>query len=535
MNNQELINTFAKGKQADKKAKGKNAIIYTRVSSKEQTENMSLDVQLKGCEHFAGKNGLDIKGIFGGTYESAQTDERNEFQRMVKFAKNFNQGISFIIVYSLERFSRTGENAIWLSRQLRELGITILSVTQPIDTTNPSGVLQQNILFLFSQYDNDLRRQKCVDGMREKLSKGEWVGNAPKGYSYDRSSGTKEQKIVINENGKYIKRAFELKVYDKFSHMQICEEISRLGFKLTKQNLCDIFRNPFYAGYISHNLLGGQMAKGKHPALISEELFLQANDLLKKHNQGYKQNRVEENIPLKQFVACAECGTPFTGYIVKSKNLWYYKCNRIGCKCNKSAKLLHSKFGEVLGYYSIDPIYINPTVEFLHAAYEQKVERSFDETREVKSKITELSRKIETLEERYALGETEQEVYKRVKAKLTDERSNLQGSLKDLSQNLSNPLKAITESVQKLVNLSELWHSRNAQGKLSMQKMVFPEGLLYDRKIEHYRTTKVNEAIKVIDSFTSELDINKKDRSKKFIDLSDSVAGTGLEPVTFGL
>ena len=99
------------------------------------------------------------------------SDERKEFVRMITFAKKAKEKISYIIVYSLERFSRTGDNAIWLSRQLRELGVTIVSVTQPIDTSNPSGVLQQNILFLFGQNDNDLRRQKCVAGMKEKLLK----------------------------------------------------------------------------------------------------------------------------------------------------------------------------------------------------------------------------------------------------------------------------------------------------------------------------------------------------------------------------
>ena len=67
---------------------------------------------------------------------------------MIDFAKKQKTKVSYIIVYSLERFSRTGDNAIWLSRQLRELGINIISVTQPIDTSNPSGILQQNILFL---------------------------------------------------------------------------------------------------------------------------------------------------------------------------------------------------------------------------------------------------------------------------------------------------------------------------------------------------------------------------------------------------
>ena len=55
---------------------------------------------------------------------------------------------------------------------------------------------------------------------------------------------------------------------------------------------------------------------------------------------------------------CDMCRVRYTlsGYnIVKSKNLWYYKCNKIGCKCNRSADKLHKKFAEVLNYCTLDP------------------------------------------------------------------------------------------------------------------------------------------------------------------------------------
>jgi site-specific DNA recombinase len=100
------------------------------------------------------------------------------------------------------------------------LGITIISVTQPIDTSNTSGVLQQNILFLFSQYDNDLRRQKCIAGMKEKLMQGDWSGPVPVGYSFDRSNARK-QTIVINEKGNLIRKAFEMKAMRNFPTLKL--------------------------------------------------------------------------------------------------------------------------------------------------------------------------------------------------------------------------------------------------------------------------------------------------------------------------
>lgn len=449
MNSLSILQNFGKGQRKDKSG-SKNAIIYTRVSSKEQTENLSLEVQLKGCEQFAAKGNLQIKGRFGGTYESAQTDERNEFKRIVNFAKNYKEGIAYIIVYSLERFSRTGENAIWLSRQLRELGITIVSVTQPIDTSNPAGVLQQNILFLFSQYDNDLRRQKCIAGMKEKMLRGEWVGGVPVGYSYDRSD-TRVQRIVINEKGKLIRQVFEMKVNEKLSNTEIAERLSKKGLKVDRKRISEILANPFYCGFLSHTLLEGQVVKGNHEAIVSERTFFLANEVIKESKanlSGYKNKKDIDEVPLKHFVYCAECGTPFTAYIVKSKKLYYYKCNKIGCKCNKSAKLLHAKFEQLLGVFQTEEKIVPFLRDQFMKAYQADVEKNTSSSKEIKTKLTELKQKIDKVEERFAYGEIDRGIYEKITGKLKTEMTELNLQLDNDSLYLSNPLEVVNKALE---------------------------------------------------------------------------------------
>ena len=127
-----VFNAFAKGQSVASKRTG-NCVIYTRVSSKEQEEGYSLETQLKACEEYARKNSYIIKGQFGGTYESAKTDERKEFNRMLSFVKKCPDKITYIIVYSVDRFSRSGANAIYIKDQLRSEGIFLVAVTQPGD------------------------------------------------------------------------------------------------------------------------------------------------------------------------------------------------------------------------------------------------------------------------------------------------------------------------------------------------------------------------------------------------------------------
>ena len=187
-----LLQQFGRGTSANARS-ASTAVMYTRVSTKEQADNnQSLTTQAKHIRAFALRNGLEIIGEFGGTYESAKTDERKEFKKMISFAKRGKVGS--ILVYSIDRFSRSGPNALYIADQLKKSNIKIQSVTQPADGLTAEGELQQSIHMIFSQYDNQQRRQKSMAGTREMLLRGEWPTKPPFGYKIVHSG--KERQIV---------------------------------------------------------------------------------------------------------------------------------------------------------------------------------------------------------------------------------------------------------------------------------------------------------------------------------------------------
>lgn len=102
------IKNFAKGSKCKEDAKrANNAIIYTRVSSSEQVDGQSLEVQLDKCREYAQSHSMKVLAEFGGTYESAKSDkERKEFNRMLDFIKRSNrkgsqEPINVVIVLAL--------------------------------------------------------------------------------------------------------------------------------------------------------------------------------------------------------------------------------------------------------------------------------------------------------------------------------------------------------------------------------------------------------------------------------------------------
>ncbi len=517
-----LLKKFAKGKQKESVTNEVlNCVIYTRVSSKEQMEtNQSLEWQKKYCDEYAIKNKLNIKGYFGGTYESAKSDERKEFSRMLKFVKASREKINYILVYSLDRFSRTGDSAIYIASQLKKMGINIFAVTQPIDTNSHTGALQQNIQFIFSKYDNDLRRQKTIDGMREKLLRGEWIGHAPRGYSFVKEAV--KQTIVINEQGEFVKQAFEWRA-NGMTYEQIIEKLANYGMKIPMQTLTGTFKNPFYCGYLSHSLLKGELVKGNHPALINEELFFRVNDI--KKVEGFKSFKANDNLPLKTFVRDDVSGIPFTGYIVKKKGLYYYKVNKVGIKINRSMKIMHDKFRQLLAYYTINSTHIEPLKVQLGYTWDNLTETNTSEKKSLSLQLNTLQEEFQTLRKRHALGLVTLDVYSEFAGDMESRIKALSEKHAELDQNLSNPKELINYTCKLASNLVKIWDMGDYYQKVIFQNTLFPSGLGYDAKKDDYRTKEINSVFALISDLSKGSGENENGNSQNFDENSRLVAG----------
>jgi site-specific DNA recombinase len=483
--------TVAKGSSAAVTKSSSNCVIYTRVSTKEQADtNLSLETQQKACSLYAEKLGYPVLSNFGGTYESAQTDERKQFTAMLAFVKKSKQKVSYIIVYSLERFSRN-DNSIWLSGQLRKLGIEIVSVTQPIDTSNPSGQMQQKMLFLFGEFDNQLRKQKCMAGVKEMLLRGDWPTMPPLGYDAVRVNG--KRSIIINAKGKLLKQAFHWKS-EGLSSETVRALLSEKGLKVSKQHISIIFRNPFYCGMISHNLLEGKVIKGNQEPIISQQLFLKVNGVLAKNAQGYKINEENEAIPLKRFVRCDECGSALRGYIVQKKKIYYYKCNTVGCGNNKSAKSLNGSFANILNYFSIgQSADLNKLIRKQSiATFNQLSKGSQEEYQLLHTQYQGMNKKIERLEERFIEEEINADLYNKFYEKYKEEKGEIEANLIKAGKQVSNLEECVDLTLDFAAKMATEWHSADYLAKQEIQFLLFPDGITYNKKTDKCRTSRIN-------------------------------------------
>ena len=73
------------------------AVVYTRVSTKEQTENLSLPTQLKFCRQYCERQGFHVVKEFVEQGESAKTTERPELQQLLSFCRDNKSRVCAVV------------------------------------------------------------------------------------------------------------------------------------------------------------------------------------------------------------------------------------------------------------------------------------------------------------------------------------------------------------------------------------------------------------------------------------------------------
>ena len=117
------------------------AVIYARYSSDNQREE-SIEGQLRECTAYCVKNDITILRTYIDRALSAKTDNRPDFQRMVKdSAKGL---FDVVIVWKLDRFARNRYDSAHYKAQLRKYGVKVLSATENI-SEGPEGIILESL------------------------------------------------------------------------------------------------------------------------------------------------------------------------------------------------------------------------------------------------------------------------------------------------------------------------------------------------------------------------------------------------------
>src|SRR5918993_5671287 len=281
------------------------AVIYVRVSTKEQTENLSLATQLKTCEDYCERQGFEVVARFREEGESAKTVDRTELQKLLQFCRTNKGRVQFVVVFNLTRFAREKYDYFALRAHLKSLGISLRSATEPIDDTS-TGKLMEGVLAAFAQFDNDVRSERTRAGMRAALQLGRWTFPAPLGYlNAPKWSG--KSLVPDPERAPVVKDMFEEYASGRFTKQEVLARVTerglrtRRGLAVSPQSFGQMLHCTVYIGRIETPEFGVS-TRGDFDALISEQTFYRAQAVSEGRAQvSAPRERNHPDFPLRGF------------------------------------------------------------------------------------------------------------------------------------------------------------------------------------------------------------------------------------------
>ena len=310
------------------------AVIYARYSSDNQREE-SIEGQIRECTAYAEKNGITIVKHYIDRAISAKTDNRPEFQQMIKDSDK--KLFDIVLVWKLDRFARNRYDSARYKTQLKKNGVKLMSATEII-SEGPEGIILESVLEGYAEcYSADLA-EKVVRGQTENILKGRCNGGRGTfGYTLD-----SERKFHIDP----LTSPFVLESFKKYNEGSTMKEIrdwlnengikNPVGGAFTYNSVEHMLKNRRYIGELKFRDV---VVPDAIPPIIPLELFEDVQEKIAKNKKAPARRKAEDDYLLTTKLFCGYCGALMFGESGISRTgevHRYYKCatakKHKGCK-----------------------------------------------------------------------------------------------------------------------------------------------------------------------------------------------------------
>jgi len=301
-------------------------VIYARYSSDSQREE-SIEGQLRECKEFAEKNGITILNTYIDRALSAKTDNRPEFQRMIKdSAKGL---FDVVIVWKLDRFARNRYDSAHYKAILRKNGVKVTSARETI-TEDSTGILLESLLEGYAEFYSAELSEKVIRGMTENALKCKYNGGGvPVGYTIDNEQYYQVDPLTTPTVLEAFKR------YDKGA--TIADLVRWLNakdihsYRDRPMRIDCVKRMLHNRRYLGEYIYRDVVQPGGIPAIVPQDLFDRVQVRLEKNKKAPARFKAKEELYLLSLkLYCGLCGASMIGESGTSRTgkiHQYYKCS----------------------------------------------------------------------------------------------------------------------------------------------------------------------------------------------------------------
>lgn len=284
------------------------AVIYARYSSDNQREE-SIEGQLRECTAYCQKNEITIVRTYIDRALSAKTDNRPDFQRMIKdSAKGL---FDVVLVWKLGRFARNRYDSARYKAQLKKYGVKVLSATENI-SEGPEGIILESLLEGMAEYYSAELAEKVIRGHTENALKCKYNGGTPTfGYTIDSDRhyqiDPRTAPVVLEMFTRYDNGATMKEIRDYLNETGVT---TVRGKAIDLNFVAVILHNRKFLGEYKYREI---VIPNGIPAIVPQDLFDRVQDKLAKNKKAPARHKAEDDYLLTTKLFCGTCGAMMVG------------------------------------------------------------------------------------------------------------------------------------------------------------------------------------------------------------------------------
>ena len=352
--------------------------LYARKSTEDSSEKQALSIesQVKEMRAIAERDGLEIVDIRRESHSAKDSGQRPVFKELLAdIARGRYTGI---LTWAPDRLSRNAGDLGSVVDLMDQHSLVEIRTYGQSFKNSPNEKFLLMILCSQAKLENDNKSINVKRGLRTRCEMGLRPGPAVMGYLHEKRLDKKCHVMVDPDRAPIIKKMFEKVVYEKWSGRKVYHWLKfDLNFKtpkgnkgLTLSNIYRVLQNPFYYGVFEYPVKSGNWYTGQHEALISKELFDQAQAQIK--SQFIRSENKE--FAFTKLMSCGLCDSGICAdeKFKKQKNgnvhrHVYYGCTKAKdskCKCGYiNEPDLLKQFEELMDTIDIDEIGIKEKIK----------------------------------------------------------------------------------------------------------------------------------------------------------------------------
>lgn len=435
--------------------------VYIRVSTLEQAkEGYSIAAQKERLTAYCAAQGWDDYKFYVDEGVSAKDTNRPQLKMLLDHVKK--ETISMILVYRLDRFTRSVRDLYNLLDTLEKHKCSFKSATELYDTSNAMGRMFIGLVALLAQWETENLSERVKMALEKKVSGGERVGNIPYGFDLD-----EDEKLVKNEKSSNVLDMIE-KVKQGMSANQLSDYLNTTNSdrQWRPNSVLRILRNPALYGATRWN---DEIYENTHDGIITKKEFVKLQQILEDRSLHHR--REVKSIYLFQgVISCYQCGSILSPnrYIRQRKDGSQYQGLTYRCQACVRNKRKSVSVGEYRFLDALKSYMKNVKIQHIEPL---PIE---DEKKIIFDQINQVERKREKYQKGWAADLISDEEF----TKLMNETRAVYDELKNKIEQFETPVIIDTKSLQNIV----LTFNQNFTYLTQKEKQMFISQFI--RKIE---------------------------------------------------